>query len=421
MYALVDCNNFYVSCERAFNPKLAGKPCVVMSNNDGCAVSRSNEAKQLGIKMGQAMFLVKDLIKKHGIICCSSNYTLYGDMSQRVMSIYERFTPNVEVYSIDEAFLKFRSLPISRFYEIAERIKETVVQWTGIPVSVGFGATKSLAKIANKLAKKSSTGIEVIDPDHDNSPYLEKIPVEDVWGVGRQHSKWLWGNGIFSARQLRDADEKYIRDKMTVVGQRIVLELRGTPCIPLELQPPDKKSVCYARSFGKLLETCDEMREAISHYASEAAFKLRKEGLIAENISVFIETNPFREQDRQYQRSACLEFPIPTNASNTLVAYALRGLERIFKAGYKYKKSGVLLTGLVPQEFQQQNIFMSANDKETQLMTALDAVNKKHGRHALNLAGGSISEGWKPKFLAKSRKWTTQWDEIPVAYAHSPE
>jgi DNA polymerase V len=355
------------------------------------------------------------LIKKHGVICLSSNYGLYGDMSQRVVSLYQEFTPDVEVYSIDEAFLKFHSMPVSKLEGIAAAIREKVLSHTGIPVCVGMGLTKSLAKAANKLAKKSSSGVLVLDPSRDNSNWLEQIPIGDVWGVGRQYSKMLMANGILTARHLRDVDEKWIRQKMTVVGHRLVQELRGVSCIPLELVAPDKKALCHARSFGKLLETKDELREAVSHYAAQAAFKLRMEGLIAGNIHVFVETNPHRTQDRQYQNCAYLEFPMPTNHTNTVVAYALKGLEIIFREGYKYKKAGVMFMGLVPQAFQQQNLFESPDPKEFKLMDALDAVNRKHGRYTLALAGGSSSQGWKAKFESKSRKWTTNWNELPIA------
>ncbi len=417
MFGLADGNNFYVSCERVFNPSLKGKPVVVLSNNDGCAVSRSNEAKALGIKMGQPIFEARDLVKRHGIQCLSSNYGLYGDMSQRVISLYQDFTPDVENYSIDEAFLKFHPMPVPKLEAIATAIREKVLRYTGIPVCVGMGLTKSLAKIANKLAKKSASGVLVLDPARDNSPALEKVAIEDVWGVGRKYSQWLHTRGITTARHLRDADEKWIQQRMTVVGHRLVLELRGVSCIPLELIAPGKKMLCHARAFGKLLESRDELREAVSNYTAQAAHKLRMEGLIAGNIQVFIETNPFRFQDKQYQNSAYLEFPRPTNFTNTLVEHALKGLESIYREGHKYKKAGVLFQGLVPQEFQQQSLLEAADPREPKLMNALDAVNGKHGRHTLSLAGGSISQGWKAKFEAKSRRWTTSWDELPVANA----
>ena len=416
MYALVDCNNFYVSCERLFNPRLEGRPVVVLSNNDGCAVSRSQEAKALGIAMAAPIFKYKDLVKKHGIVCLSSNYALYGDMSRRVMSLFEKWTPEVEVYSVDEAFLRFSpGESVSKLEQIAMEIRATALQWTGIPVSVGIGSTKTLAKAGSKLAKRSETGVMILDPLQDNASYLSMLEVGDVWGVGSKYSKWLRDREILTALDLRNSDEKWIRQKMTVVGHRTLMELRGTDCIPMELNPPTKKTLCHARSFGKLIETKSEMAEAVANYAEQAAFKLRKSGLAAQSVSVFLETNPFRAQDPQYRASKTIEFPVPSNFTPEVVCFALTAFEKIFKPGFKYKKTGILLLDLVPEGQAQGELFDSVDrDRAKSLMTAMDGVNGKHGRDTLGYAGGRIRKGWKPKFEKMTSISTTRLGASPI-------
>ncbi len=413
MFALIDCNNFYVSCERVFNPKLNGKPVIVLSNNDGCAVSRSNEAKSLGIKMGEPVFLRKDFIQQNKIICLSSNYVLYGDLSHRIQSIYENFSPRIENYSIDESFLDLSDVKSESIKEIALEIKNRVYKWIGIPVCVGIGSTKTLAKLANKLAKKTIEGVQILD--NSNYHLLEKFPVADVWGIGRQYANFLMASGINTANELRNANENWVRQKMSIVGHRTVLELRGVSCINLELIKPEKKALCHARSFGKLLSEKDDLREAISHYATQAAAKLRREKLIARNLSVFIETNPHRKQDKQYRNSVTTELPVPTNFTPEILHYTLFAFEKIFRTGYNYKKVGILLMELVPECNIQMEIFDKVDrNKSANLMMALDAVNRRHGRYTLNFAGGFIKSDWQPSFKMRSPRYTTQWDELPT-------
>lgn len=417
MFALIDCNNFYVSCERVFQPHLEGKPVVVMSNNDGCAVSRSNEAKALGIKMAQPMFQLREWIEKKKIVCLSSNYALYGDMSHRVASIYSQYSPEVEPYSIDESFLRFHEQDPQKLFILAQEIREHVKKWTGIPVCVGMGCTKTLAKLANRLAKQSDRGVFVIDPRQDNAEILGRVDVGDIWGVGRKYADWLRAIGIHTALDLRDADDKRVKQKMTVVGQRMVQELRGVPCIPMELMALDKKNICHTRSFGRPLETKDEMDHAIANFAFQASGKLRKEGLITSHISVFVETNPFRKQDQQYTRSSTYAFQVPTNDARMLVKGALGCMGKIYREGYRYKKSGILCMNLVPETVQQQSLFELEKEANKRLFHTLDAVNKKHGQFSLTLASHFGNEGWKTKCEFKSRRWTTDWNEIPVAVA----
>lgn len=418
MYALVDCNNFYVSVERVFDPKLEGRPVVVLSNNDGCAVSRSEEAKALGIRMAEPIFGHRELIRKRGVVCLSSNYTLYGDMSRRVASVYEQFSPEVETYSIDESFLRFPGVPAARLAGIAEEIRRRVRQWTGLPVCVGMGATKTLAKAANHIAKALPGGILVLDPDQGHSAALGRMAAGDVWGVGEKHAKWLAAHGIHTARDLRDADDKWIRQGMTVAGQRIVWELRGVSCIPLELIAPARKNLCFARSFGRLLEDKDELKEAVSHYASRASFKLRKERLHATVLQVFLETNPFRSRDPQYRNACTVQLPTPTHFAPDIIRHALEAFERIFRPGYRYKKTGILLMELVPEDTVQLGLFDPGDrEKSARLMSAFDAVNRKFGRFALNFAGGHIRDDWRPRYEMRTPRYTTRWNELPVAWA----
>jgi DNA polymerase V len=413
MYALVDCNNFYVSCERIFQPHLIGKPVVVLSNNDGCAVSRSNEAKALGIKMAGPIFMQKELVKKHNIVCLSSNYTLYGDISRRVMSLFDRWTPDVEIYSIDEAFLKFGPRDIPRLPAIAEEMRSIIHQWTGIPVSVGIGATKTLAKAASVLAKRGA-GFFVLD----NPEHLKQVPVGKVWGVGHKYSEWLIENDVHTAFDLRNSNEQWIKKRMSIVGHRMVLELRGQPCIDLEHTPPARKNMAYARTFGKLLESKDEMAESVTHYAERIAAKLRKHKLAAQNIVVFLETNPFRGQDRQYRAQANMPFPVPTSYTPELVGKAMELFERIYRPGFKYKKAGVLLLELVPESQVQGQLFDVVDRfKSKNLMSALDGINARHGRDTLGYAGAHVRKGWKPRFEKRTERFTTQWDELPQVAA----
>lgn len=418
MFALVDGNNFYVSCERVFQPRLEGKPVVVMSNNDGCAVSRSNEAKALGIKMAQPMFLSKDLIKAHKIVCLSSNYTLYGDMSRRVVQTLNQFTPDVEQYSIDESFLGFLESNPLKLSALGLEVRTKVKRATGIPTCIGFGPTKTLAKIANKLAKKLPNGVLVIDTKQNYRELLAKVAVEEVWGVGRQYAEWLTDHGIHTALDLHNAPEALIRKKMTVVGQRLVQELRGISCLPLELIPPVKKEICFARSFGKLLESKEEILQAISNYAFQASTKLRSNHLITSKCIVFIETNGFRVNDPQYQRSISFSFQVPTNHAPSLIQGAVKAMESIYRVGYKFKKAGILCLDLVDENTVQQSLFEQPDHfAERRLMAAMDSVNQKYGRFAMTLAGGFISKEWRPKFESKTHRWTTCWEELPKAIA----
>jgi len=420
IYALVDCNNFYASCERVFDPKLCNRPVAVLSNNDGCIVARSKEVKDLGIPMGAPFFKYKDILQKHNTAVFSSNYTLYGDMSQRVMEILEGFADRLEIYSIDEAFLQLNGFEHFALDEYGRKIRASVIQGTGIPVSVGIAKTKTLAKVANKLAKKNGGTFNLLNhPDID--AVLEKFDVNDVWGIGRQYTRFLNRYHIKNARQLKYADDNWIRKHMTVVGLRTVWELRGISCIQLEQAPPPKKEICTSRSFGKPVESLNEICEAVTAYTSRAAEKLRKQRSVAANILVFITTNRFKDEP-QYTNYIQVNLPSPTSSSFDLVQHALFGLEKIFKSGYRYKKCGILLTDICPADQVQTNLFSDNkyDPKANKLMRVMDQLNTRYGSKTINIATSGYQKKWDMKRELKSPHYTTDWNELPVVRAGFP-
>jgi DNA polymerase V len=404
--ALIDCNNFYVSCERLFKPNLNGQPVIVLSNNDGCVVSRSQEAKDIGIQMGVPFFQIRDEIKKHGITYFSSNYTLYGDMSARVMEGIQQFSNEVEVYSIDEAFATIEQNAYSRtFRETGRTIRKSVKRWAGIPTSIGIAPTKTLAKIAGDIAKKAPDGVFDLTDERLRGDVLENTDIIDIWGINKALAKRLQKRGIFSAKQLRDMDIRTARKELTVVGARMVEELRGRSCLPMELVQPIKKSITCSRSFAEYVTTAREMEESITNYLSTAAEKLRKSGLIASAVSVFIETNHFRD-DKQYSNSGTLKV-IATDSTRELLAVALRILRALYRPGFKYKKSGILLLGLQPATGRTQRLFDEKNYLEDrELMKAVDLLNARYGR-------GAIRFGWPAK---SHTNWQMSRDHLSPAY-----
>jgi DNA polymerase V len=419
IFALVDCNNFYASCERVFNPALEGKPIVVLSNNDGCVVARSNEAKALGIGMGIPEFQIRPMLRAHQVQIFSSNYTLYGDMSQRVMETLEQFCPDLEIYSIDEAFLGLSGFTSRNLTEYGRTIRSTVKRWTGIPVSVGIAETKTLAKIANRVAKRMPNIGGVFDllacPDRD--ALLGRIAVEDVWGIGPNHARCLKQHGITTALQLRGVDDQWIRKHMGIVGLRLVMELRGVSCLDLEQCPSPKQSLTCSRAFGTRISTLEEMEEAVSVYASRVAEKLRRERLAATVLTVCLTTNEFKEGP-QYSNAVTLKLPIITDNTSELIRCALHGIRAIYRDGYLYKKAGVLLTGLVPASQTQTDLFDFHDRRKSQrLMSALDAVNDRWGTGTLHYASSGITKAWRTQFHRRSPAYTTQWSELPVVMA----
>jgi DNA polymerase V len=414
--ALIDCNNFYVSCERVFDPSLFNRPVVVLSNNDGCVISRSNEAKRIGISMGVPLFQIEDLISQHNVAFFSSNYALYGDMSRRVMQALSEFSPEVEIYSIDEAFMNLSGIRCESLTELGQKIQKTVYQWTGIPVTVGVAETKTLAKIANGLAKRSEKAAGVLDLT--DSPYLPhalaKTPVGEIWGIGRRYKKLLHESGVRTALELKNLDDQWVRGHMTVVGLRLVHELRGIPCLALETQPPAKKSITVSRSFGLPVNNITEIKEAVAFYTKRAGERLRKHGLAAGVITVFLHTNRFSKEPQHYG-SITVELAVPTDYTPELLHYALRCAEEAFREEYQYKKAGVMLNELVPAGSPSRSFFNpEVRERMSDLMRVVDRLNGKFGRDTIRFGHERLTARWRTKAEKRSRRYTTQWDEILV-------
>lgn len=410
MYGLVDCNNFYASCERVFNPSLNGKPVVVLSNNDGCVIARSNEAKALGIKMGIPAYQIKDLVSSHGVAVFSSNYTLYGDMSGRVMSMLAELSPEIEVYSIDEAFVNLDG--IRDLESIGRKMVSGVTRGTGIPVSLGVAPTKTLAKIANKFVKKypAYDQLCIIDSEEKRIKALQLTEIGDVWGIGRRQAAKLQKQGIKTAYDFTRFSGAWVRKNMTVVGERTWKELHGISCIDMENAPPAKKQICTSRSFGKMLTDIDTISEAIASHASTCAKKLRKQQSYAASLMVFIHTNNFREDLPQYWKNTVIHLPVPTNDTQEIVHYALAGLKTIYLNGYQYKKAGVIITEIT--EGAQLGLFdLVDRDKRERLMQAVDKINGEHG-HNIKLAVQGTGRGWKLKQEQLSGHYTTNLNQI---------
>ncbi len=412
--ALIDCNSFYVSCERLFNPKIRKKPVVVLSNNDGCIVSRSNEAKALGIKMGEPYFKAKDIIIKNNVHVFSSNYSLYGDMSRRVMRTLKRFNSDIEVYSIDEAFIDLSNFPDNEVKDVAQEIRSTVLQWTGIPTSIGIAQTKTLSKVANHIAKKKQSGITSFIGVENIDPLLEKVDINDVWGVGRQLTKFYHKNGIYNAKQLKNKSNTWIKKSSNVLGSRTAMELRGISCIDLEKTKSKRKSCVVSRSFGQRIEKYQELKEAVAGYCLNASEKIRSESLVAKSITVFIRTSPFQSRFGYYSNSKTIDFPIATNDSIEIVKTALVALESIFKNGYRYQKAGVLLSGL-SEATNNKNLFSSEKDEKiNSLMKSIDNTNYRYGRSTLSLASAGVHKRWNMKREYSSKIDTSDFHCLPT-------
>jgi DNA polymerase V len=414
---LADCNNFYVSCERIFDPTLLGRPVVVLSNNDGCVVARSPEAKTLGIKMGVPVFQIKQLVAREGVVVYSSNYELYGDMSARVMAALREFTDDVEVYSIDEAFVDLRRCRRAGSYrDLGAEIREKVMKWTGVPVTIGIAATKTLAKVANHLAKTSAKAGGVLDlTDSPHLPVaLARTPVEEIWGVGPAYAARLRARGIETALQLRDVDVAWARRAMTVVGARLVMELRGVSCIPLETAPPAKKSITTSRSFPVSVSEYEELKESVSFFLTRCAEKLRRTRLAASVVTVFIQTGRLSDGPH-YSNSVTLETVYPSDSTQELLRHAVEALQRIYRPGYDYRKAGVMLSGMVPVEQTSGRLFDDATLERFRRVTpVVDMLNKKYGRDTVRLAGANPQGRWRTKAAKRSPRYTTKLSEVPL-------
>lgn len=421
-FALIDGNSFYCSCERVFDPKLKGRPVIVLSNNDGCAVARTKEAKALGIKMGAPMFLIRDLCKREGVVVFSSNYTLYGDMSRRMNTVYDSFASDIEVYSIDESFLDATPIEPEQRTTWGHDLRSTVSTWTGVPTCVGIGPTKTLAKLANRIAKGTPQlrGVCDLTSEEARREWLPLMPLADVWGIGRASQAKLGAFGCQTAADVAALDPKLARKTLTVVGERIIHELRGDSCIALEDVAPTRKGCAVTRSFSGRVESLEMMQEAIAAHATRLGEKLRRYGLGTDHVTVFMHTSPF-DKGPARSVSTTVDFPEASNDTLGLVRAAKWGARRIWKPGYRYAKAGLMTVDLVPLEASQRAL-IGALDRERsgKLMAALDACNAKHGRGAVFPAAAGVErqrKAWVTKFDMRSPRYTTRVDEVPVIAA----
>ena len=412
--ALVDCNSFYVSCERLFNPRLRNKPVVVLSNNDGCIISRSTEAKALGIKMGEPYFKARNIIVKNNVQVFSSNYSLYGDISRRVMRTLKRFNSEIEVYSIDEAFLDLSNFSDDEVEDVGKEVRSVVLQWTGMPTSIGIAKTKTLSKIANHIAKKEKSGVVSLIGIEDIDSILEKVKIEDVWGVGRQLTKFYIKNDIYNAKQLKNKSNTWIKKSSNVLSSRTAMELRGIPCIDLETKTSKRKSCVVSRSFGKKVEIFQELKESVTNYCLNASEKIRSESLITKSITVFIRTSSFQNKFGYYSNSKTMDFPIGTNNSIEIVKAAINILESIFKSGYRYQKAGIMLSHL-SEATNNKNLFSSEKDEKiNNLMKSIDNTNYRYGKSTLSLASAGVHKKWNSKREHYSKIDTTDFYSVPT-------
>ena len=415
MFALVDCNNFYASCERVFQPQWKGKPVVILSNNDGCVIARSNEAKALGIPMGAPAFKYKAQFKRQKIKVFSSNYPLYGDMSSRVMSILERYTPNIELYSIDEAFLQFKGFDLFDLQKEGMKMQKQIKKWTGIPVSVGIAPSKALAKIANKIAKKFAVktgGVYSIDTEEKRIKALKWTSISDVWGIGRQHLQQLEAIGVANAWQFSLLSDDWVRKQMSVLGLRLKKDLQGLPSIQLEEVKAPKKGIATTRSFEGNLISFSDLEERVSTFASNCAEKMRKQQSSCQALLVFIRSDPHKKDVISYRNSCVLTLPYATNSSIILSRYAILGLRKIFKENIAYKKAGVMIMGLLPTEKRQLNLFENNNTKHVALMKSLDKIHKRFGPYQIKLANQDLNRTWKMKQQYLSNRFTTELKDV---------
>lgn len=412
LFALVDCNNFYVSCERVFSPCLREKAVVILSNNDGCIIARSNEAKALGIPMGAPFFQWKDFFKNHRVIALSSNYSLYGDMSVRVMKVLEQFGCDMEIYSIDEAFLEFHEGDAVE--TIARQARETVLRWTGIPVSIGIAPTKTLAKVANHIAKKNKTHNDVhyLSSNEEIEAALAKFPVGDVWGIGSRSAELLNRHGIRTAKQLSEAEDQWVQKQLKIIGLKTAMELRGISCLSLETAASPQKSICSSRAFGRPVEAIDDLYEAIATYTARAAEKLRIQHSLTSTLIVFANLHPFLLRESAYIKIILTE---PSNYTPTLVHHAKRAIDAIYKKGTSYRKVGIICEGLVPESCYQQDLFSEETvdaAKRNKLMKLMDAVNRECGHKVIQTAAEGTTNTWKMRRERQTDHFTTEWDQI---------
>ena len=418
MFALVDCNNFYASCQRVFQPNLVGKPIVVYSNNDGCVIARSNEAKALGVPMGAAAYQWEKFFKQNGIEIFSANFSLYGDMSQRVMTILNDFSPEMEIYSIDEAFMKFEGFEYFNLQNIGEEMHRKVTKGTGIPISVGIAPTKALAKVANRIAKKfpqQTKNVYLIDNDEKRIKALKWLKIEDVWGIGRKHAKRLQAIGVKTALDFTMLDDRWVQENMAIVGLRLKRDLEGKPTLDLE-EPQQKKNIAITRSFESNYSERDFLQERISTFAVSCAEKLRLQKTCCNSIMVFIQTNRHRVDLPQYNRNIVLNLPFPTNSSIEISNFALQALSIIFREGYQYKRAGVIVQDFTDEDKTQINIFENSDERHKKLMESIDKVNAMFGQQKIRLGSQDPKIIWKMKQDNLSPNYTTRLSDIIIIH-----
>ena len=415
-FALVDCNSFYVSCERLFNPSILKKPVVVLSNNDGCVISRSTEAKNLGIKMGEPYFKVEKIVKKNDVKIFSTNFALYGDISRRVMKTLKQFSPQMEVYSIDEAFLDLSSIKNENLLEHGYKIRKTILKWTGIPTSIGIATTKTLSKAANYIAKKEKSGVVDLVNSEQVDNLLSEIKINNIWGVGRQLTKFYIKNGINTAYDLKKIHNGWIKKNTNVFGSRTAMELRGFPCISLEPHEEKRKNCCVSRSFGKKVTKLEELSEAITAHSLNAAEKIRLDKQTVKKITVFIRTSPFVNKKNYYANSKSADLAIKTNDSIELIKQALNILKNIYRKGYRYQKAGIILSGLEDINTYDKNLFSAIGNekKREKLMKAIDHANARYGRHSLSVAQAGLKKIWSSKRQHYSKIDTASFRLLPT-------
>ena len=421
MYALVDCNNFYVSCERVFQPQYNGKPVVVLSNNDGCIISRSYEAKEIGIPMGAPEFKVRDAIKQHNIKVFSSNYALYGDLSQRVMKILEKFCPSVEVYSIDEAFLNFDGMNISDYHQYGLDVQKKLMKWLSIPTGIGFAPTKALAKLANRIAKKfpeRTNGVYVIDTEDKRIKALKWTKIEDVWGIGYRLTKKMQSQQILTAYDFTlPHNEAFIKKEMGVVGLRLKYELEGKSVLSLE-EPKTKKNIAITRSFEKDITSYSELKERVSTFASVCAEKLRKQNSCCYGVVLFLKKDKFKANGERYNFYKMATLPFPSNTSFSISNLALKMLSELYKEGDSYKKAGIIVTEIIPSNQRQFHLFDDENPKFQKIMEVIDKQHAKIGERKIRLGNQDLQRTWKMKQYHLSNKYTTNFKEILEIKCH---
>ena len=415
MFALIDCNNFYVSCERVFNPKLNKKPIVVLSNNDGCAISRSNEAKALGIPMGAPAFKYEKIFKENDVKVFSSNFPLYGDMSSRVMSILSKYTPNIEIYSIDEAFLKFEGFDNYDLESYCQKIQQTVLKCTGIPISIGIAPTKALAKVANRISKKfpnQTKGICLINSEKKRIKALKWLKIPDVWGIGLRHTQRLKNIKVYRAYDFINLEDGWVRKNMSVVGLRLKKELEGKSVLDLEEVRSPKKAIATTRSFEGTITNYEKIKERISTFSICCAEKLRAQNSNCNSIYVFVRSNKFQKNKKQYRNGILMTIPFSTNSNIVISTYAIEGLKKIFRKGIEYKKAGTIVMGLDSSENNQLNLFENENPKHKYLMKTIDYIQKKEGQSKIKLASQDLKKRWKMKQEKLSPNYTCKVNDI---------